>query len=41
MAVSSYHGFRRVWKWMALAAYGFLLYIFLTICVSNYEHTST
>ena len=31
----------RVWKWIALAAYGFLLYIFLTICVSNCEHAGT
>jgi hypothetical protein len=31
----------RVWKWMALGAYGFLLYIFLTICVSNYKQMGT
>ena len=31
----------QVWKWLALAAYGLLLYVFLLICVSNYEHIGT
>ncbi len=31
----------QVWKWMALGAYVFLLYIFLTICISNYRYMGT
>jgi hypothetical protein len=29
----------QLWKWIALAAYAFLLFVFLAICASNYNRT--
>lgn len=30
----------QLWKWIALAAYAFLLFVFLAICASNYNRTA-
>lgn len=30
----------RIWQWMALAVYGFLVFVFLRVCIANYSHIS-